>query len=449
MSTLTRPAPTFDRPTPPAPLARVVGFEVTKLLSQWRVRLALVACWVAPAVFVAAVSQQSSLPADTVFGRWMHQSGWAGALVVLAFACTWALPLLASLVAGDVFAVEDRLGTWRHLVVAVRSPQRIFAAKVAASSVVILLLALGLLVSSVVGGLLAVGAHPLVGLTGQQIGPGRAFATLLLAWACVLAPTLVCASVGWLGSVTLGRSPIGLLVPALLALVMQLAQMLPLPLAVRLALPSQGFLSWRGLFAEPTQKAPLLVGIAVCLCWTLVATTLAHRLMVRRDFADTSYDGSGRSFLLGGVLPLLGVAVISVALLALTTPGGTGVERPRVEQTLATSFAHLYRLQTDQRGRPPVTEAELRTSARCDKGGVDVEDRGPGNDWRCVVSWHLPGAVATGRAIYQLDVAADGRFVADGDGPKDVNGYFQVRTPVGDAPNPLWQIDGLVDLLPH
>ena len=128
---------------------------------------------------MAAVSQQSSLPADTVFGRWMHQSGWAGALVVLAFACTWALPLLASLVAGDVFAVEDRLGTWRHLVVAVRSPQRIFAAKVAASSVVILLLALGLLVSSVVGGLLAVGAHPLVGLTGQQIGPGRAFATLL------------------------------------------------------------------------------------------------------------------------------------------------------------------------------------------------------------------------------------------------------------------------------
>ncbi|WP_204078759.1 ATP-binding cassette domain-containing protein [Planotetraspora phitsanulokensis] len=54
---------------------------------------------------------------------------------------------------------------------------------------------------------------------------------------------------------------------------------------------------------------------------------------------------------------------------------------------------------------------------------------------------------AGGTAIYQLDVTADGRYVADGDGPKEVNGYFQVRAPIGDAPNPLWQFDGNVDLL--
>ncbi|MGW3063754.1 hypothetical protein ACWDA8_09585, partial [Streptomyces sp. NPDC001130] len=55
---------------------------------------------------------------------------------------------------------------------------------------------------------------------------------------------------------------------------------------------------------------------------------------------------------------------------------------------------------------------------------------------------------APGQAIYQLDITADGRFVADGDGPKEVNGYFLVRTVTGDAPNPLWQFDGTVDLLP-
>jgi ABC-2 type transport system permease protein len=64
------------------------------------------------------------------------------------------------------------------------------------------------------------------------------------------------------------------------------------------------------------------------------------------------------------------------------------------------------------------------------------------------VSWHLPDAgPATGTAIYQLDVTADGRYVADGDGPKEVNGSFLVRTPTGNAPNPLWQLDGVVDLL--
>ena len=69
------------------------------------------------------------------------------------------------------------------------------------------------------------------------------------------------------------------------------------------------------------------------------------------------------------------------------------------------------------------------------------------NGWRCTVTWHLPGVGAVGQAIYQLDVTPDGRFVADGDGPVQVNGYFLVRTPTGNASNPLWQFDGIVDLL--
>ena len=37
--------------------------------------------------------------------------------------------------------------------------------------------------------------------------------------------------------------------------------------------------------------------------------------------------------------------------------------------------------------------------------------------------------------------------MADGDGPQQVNGFFQVRTSTGDAPNPLWQFDASVNLL--
>ena len=67
------------------PVTRCYRFELVKLLSQWRVRLLILAAWVAPAVFVGVVSQQSSLPTDTVFGRWMHATGWAGSLVMLGF----------------------------------------------------------------------------------------------------------------------------------------------------------------------------------------------------------------------------------------------------------------------------------------------------------------------------------------------------------------------------
>ncbi|MGW3689326.1 ABC transporter permease [Streptomyces sp. NPDC005146] len=429
-------------------IPRGYRFELVKLVSQWRIRLLVLACWIVPGLFVAAVSQQGTLPVDTLFGRWMHATGWAGPLVVLGFAGTWALPLLTSVVAGDVFASEDRLGTWRHLLVAVRSPRRIFAAKVLASLTVILLLVAGLACSSAAGGVVAVGNQPLVGLDGHLLTPADAAGNVLLAWVCVLAPTLALAAIGLLGSVTLGRSPMGLLLPALVALAMQLAQMLPLPVAVRLALPSYAFIAWNGLFTSPAQLGPLLAGIVVSLVWAVTATVLAYWLFVRRDFTNPSYDGSGRRAITTGLLPLVGLVAVTVAVVAGTTPSlGSGIEQDKVQRSVATAFAHLYRIQTEQLNRPDVTEAQLKTTATCTKGGGQVAGQGPGNDWRCVVSWHLPDVEAAGTAIYQLDVTADGRFMADGDGPKEVNGYFLVRTPVGDAPNPLWQFDGNVELL--
>jgi ABC-2 type transport system permease protein len=430
------------------PVRRVFRFELVKLLSQWRVRLVILASWVAPAVVVGVISQQGSLPTDTVFGRWMHATGWAGSLVMLGFSCTWALPLLTSLVAGDVFASEDRLGTWRHLLVAVRSPQRIFVAKALASLTVVLLLVAGLACSSAAGGVLAAGNQPLVGLDGHLLAPADAAGKVLLAWVCVLAPTLALAGIGWLGSIMLGRSPMGLLLPALVALAMQVAQLLPLPVAVRFALPGYAFIAWRGVFTSPMQLGPLLLSTVVSLVWAVVASALAYWLFLRRDFTSTTFDGVGRRAVTAGVLPLIALVPVTAVVIAVATPAtGSGIEQGKLQRSLATVFAHLYRVQTQQLHRPDVTEAQLQTAATCTKGDGLVANSGPGNGWRCVVTWHLPGVDAVGTATYQLDVNADGRYSADGDGPKEVNGYFVVRTRTGDAPNPLWQFDGTVDLL--
>ena len=433
---------------PPVSLTRAYRFELLKLLSQWRLRGLFLVCLVVPAVYTAVVSQQTSLPADFVYGRWMNASGWAGSLVVLVFMGTLALPLLTCVVSGDVFAVEDRLGTWRHLLVAVRSTRRIFASKALAALTVTLLLLVPLVLSSVVGGLLAVGSHPLPGLDGHLVSPSELAATVVLSWLSIVPPTLAFSAIGLLGSVAFGRSPLGLLMPVVFAFALELVHLLPVPVALRVALPTNAFITYRGLFTDPPQHQQLLLGLAVSTAWAVLATFLAYRLFVRRDFTDLANDGSARRFALFGLLPFLGLVVGTAGLVVATTGAtGSGVDRPKLETALATSFSHLYVLQTGQLQRPAVTEAELRTTASCDKGGDRVEDAGPGNDWRCVVTWHLPGATAVGTAIYQLDVLPDGRYVADGDGPKEVNGYFQVRTPTGDAPNPLWQFDGLVDLL--
>jgi ABC-2 type transport system permease protein len=437
----------------PAPsrvsVARGYRFELVKQLAQWRVRVLILLCWIGPALAVIVVSGQGTLPSDTLFGREMHATGWAGALVVLSFAGSWFFPLLTSVVAGDVFSAEDRLGTWRHLLVAVRSPRRIFAAKALASLTVLLICLPGLAVSGIVGGLV-VGSRPLTGLDGHQLSPADAAGKLLLAWLCVLAPILAFAAIGLLASVIFERSPIGLLLPAFGGLAMQLAsQVLPMPVAVRLTLPSFAFLSWNGLFTSPPILGPMLTGIAVSLAWAVTATALAYLIFMRRDFTSLANDGSVRRAITFGILPLLGVWVLSAGVVAAATGAtGSGIDAGKLQRSLATSFGHLYVLQSQELYHQRVTAAQLQTTAQCTKGSNLVAQDGPGNDWRCTVYWHLPGAgAATGAAIYQLDVNPNGRYVADGDGPNEVNGYFVLHAPYGDAPNPLWQFDGLVDLL--
>lgn len=217
---------------------------------------------------------------------------------------------------------------------------------------------------------------------------------------------------------------------------------------MRVALPSYAYIAWHGLFTDPAQTGPLVIGVAVSLVLAVAASALAYLLFMRRDFTDLAYDGFGRRVLVQAVLPLAALFAVIVGVLAgATSASGSGIDKAKLDRSLATAFAHLYRMQTGELHRPAVTEAQLRTSASCDKGGPLVQDLGPGNDWRCVMTWRLPGATAIGSAIYQLDVNPDGRYVADGDGPQEVNGFFQVHTSTGDVPNPLWQFDGSIDLL--
>jgi ABC-2 type transport system permease protein len=231
-------------------------------------------------------------------------------------------------------------------------------------------------------------------------------------------------------------------------LLLQIAQLLPLPVIVRVALPSYAFIAWHGLFTEPAQAGPLVVGVAVSFVWAVAASGLAYLLFMRRDFTDLAHDGLGRRVVVRAVLPLAALFAATVGVIAAATAAsGSGIDKAKLDRSLATGFAHLYRMQTGELHRPAVTEAQLRAGASCDKGGSLAADVGPGNDWRCVVTWRLPGATAIGSAIYQLDVSPDGRYVADGDGPQEVNGFFQVHTSTGDVPNPLWQFDGSVDLL--
>ena len=75
---------------------------------------------------------QSATPSDSLFGSWVHTSGFAVSLVILGFAGAWGFPIVAGLLAGDLFASEDRHGTWKTILTRSCTREEVFAGKVLA-----------------------------------------------------------------------------------------------------------------------------------------------------------------------------------------------------------------------------------------------------------------------------------------------------------------------------
>ena len=124
------PAGAAGRPTPTDRGWWVMWrVETAKMRAQARVRVMVLACLVGPLLFVLVESAQSGTPADTLFGRWIHESGFADSLLTLGFSTEWLMPLVIVGVAGDMFAEEDRLHTWNLLLTRSRSRQEVLAGK--------------------------------------------------------------------------------------------------------------------------------------------------------------------------------------------------------------------------------------------------------------------------------------------------------------------------------
>jgi ABC-2 type transport system permease protein len=262
---------------------RVLGVECAKLAAQRKVWAVLAVCMTGPFAFVVTMQTQSSLPEDTLFGRWVKTSGFAVPLVVLGFAAAWAFPVLTSVVGGDVFSAEDRYGTWPTLLARSRSRGEIFAGKVLAALAFTLLAVFVLAVSSVAAGLLVVGRQPLLGLSGTQLPPGRCLGLVLVAWASVVPPAFGFTALAVLLSVATRSSVAGVGLPVLIGLSMELYSLVNGPDAIRRVLLTPPFLAWHGLFTEHRYYGPMLQGTAISVVYFVACLSGAYLLVRRRD----------------------------------------------------------------------------------------------------------------------------------------------------------------------
>lgn len=129
------------------------------------------------------------------------------------------------------------------------------------------------------------------------------------------------------------------------------------------------------------------------------------------------------------------------ALAMLVAACGPSLDAPALAGSVAPTFANLLVRAQEQQGRTDVTAAGLRATATCSRGGGDTLDAGPGADWRCLVTFTPPGAVAPQQVPYEVTLAPDGCWTAEGSPAVvgeaqvvDVDGVLRV--------NPISAFDG-------
>ncbi|HEX4519825.1 MAG TPA: ABC transporter permease [Gaiellaceae bacterium] len=417
-------------------IAGVARVELVKLTAQAPARVAAAVCLLGPFAFVAVLAAQPAVPADTLFGRWVHQTGFAIPLVILGFAGSWGFPVLAGLLAGDLFAAEDRHDTWKTALTRSRSRFELFAGKTLAAAVLTIWLALGLAVASIVAGLAGSGAKPLVDLSGTVISPGRALQLCAESFALVLAPLLAFTALALLLSVVSRSGVLGVLGAALAGLVMQVLALVGSGAALRTVLPSSGFDAWHGLFAAPEALRPVEQSILVAAAWATVCTGAAWFVFRRRDFAGSA-PVARRSRLARGrsVIALAaGVALVAAA----AGWGPPAVTASRLDAAIGPEFEHLVTLQQRELGHGLAAGARLKLLSTCRRRGATTPYRGPG-DWFCT----LTAVAANLRQMplnYDVDVRPDGCFTAHG--PPAVGGALLRGHRAAGTPNPLYAFDG-------
>ena len=261
----------------------VVRAELVKLVAQLRVRALLLVCLLGPVVVAFVLGQQAGLPKDTLFGRHVHESGYALPLVILGFAGIWGFPLLTSLVAGDIFSAEDAHRTWPSLLTRSRSRSEVFTGKVVASVLVAVTLLLVAAATSILAGIALSGSTRLVSLSGTELSAGRAALLVAASWLTVLPPLLSFTALAVLLSIVTRSSVVGVGGPVVAGLVMQLVSLLGGLGSAANILMTTPFSAWHGLVREHPFYGPLWQGAIVSLVWTVGFLTAARWVLLRRD----------------------------------------------------------------------------------------------------------------------------------------------------------------------
>jgi ABC-2 type transport system permease protein len=265
----------------------VYRWELFKLRHQKRTYLGLGIAILVPILFVLAVHlrRHHERGGGFAFSDYVDKSGLAIPLVVLLFGAVWLFPLIAALVAGDIFASEDHNGTLKTILTRSLERWQLFVGKVlvATSYAVFAILLCGTV--AVIAGSLQSGFNPLQSLSGTIVSAPKALELVYVSLLLYLIPIAAIVCIGLLLSSVTRNSAAAVVGTLMVSLIFQLIGILPGLGGLQPYLLSTQFNAWQGLLRTPIDWSPIIQAVWVCAIYGGVAIGAAFLVFIRRDVA--------------------------------------------------------------------------------------------------------------------------------------------------------------------
>jgi ABC-2 type transport system permease protein len=264
----------------------VYRWELRKLVSQKRTYLGLGLAVILPLIFVIVQSLRHRHDhGDNIFVSEITQSGLATPVLMLLFLSVFMLPLIASLVAGDIVAAEDGNGTLKTILTRSADRGQVFAAKVIAALTYATIAVFLSAAVATVAGVASWGFHSIRTYSGTVVSASEGLLLVFAANACYLIPLFAVASIAVLLSTATRNSAASVVGAVGVVILLYILGGIPGLEGVKPYLLTEQFEAWHGLLRTPTNWAPIGHSAWVSALYAGPALAAAYLVFLRRDVA--------------------------------------------------------------------------------------------------------------------------------------------------------------------
>src|SRR5204862_3004038 len=222
---------------------------------------------------------------ENIFESQITHSGLATPVLMLLFLSVFMLPLIASLVAGDVVAAEDGNGTLKTILTRSGDRSQVFAAKALAA---LTYAAIAVFLSATVAtaaGVAAWGFNSVTTYSGTVVSASEGLLLVFAANGCYLIPLFAVVSLGVLLSTVTRNSTAAVVGAVGITILLFIIAQIPGIEGIRPYLLTEQYEAWHGLLRTPTDWAPIWHSLWVCALYAGPALAAAYRVFLRRDVA--------------------------------------------------------------------------------------------------------------------------------------------------------------------